>query len=150
MPKTISILTPGSTAEFDEAEGVLRVYPNGTGEAPVVLSVPALLRELPRELLEGALADAEKHLGPWEELPRGPLGTRTEVRYPVLSDRFWELDGSRWWAVAIHPCCSGEKRHFTWMLSDPPLGRRSGSEKTREEARAAAEGALREAGWTFS
>ena len=120
MPTTISVLTPGSAAEFDEAEGVLRIYPNGTGEVPVVLSVPALLRELPWGLLEAALAveaspEDLKQLGPWVALPRsGSVGPDpTEVRYPVLSDQVWELDGSRWWAAGIFPCCSGEKRHYT-------------------------------------
>lgn len=94
-----------------------------------------------------------KKLGPWTTDPGG------EVRFADPHDgRTWDLDGSPRWIAEVHSCCGAplkepETLHFVWGLGDKdpghwPEGRRpGGSEKTREEAKAKADTALKERGW---
>lgn len=92
-----------------------------------------------------------KKLGPWVTLGSDGDPDPSEVRYPDPHDgRVWSLDGSAMWVVSLGPCCQGENRHYPWQLTDRPEGsanRIGGNAKTREEARQAADEALRAAGW---
>jgi hypothetical protein len=91
-----------------------------------------------------------KKLGPWiihERYDTGD-GDPPEIRFADPHDgRVWDLDQSPKWVVLLSGCCTGERRHYTWVLSDGVMRSRSGSEKTREEAREKAHEALRRGGW---
>lgn len=76
-------------------------------------------------------------LGPWhvpEEYAKDE--DPPEVRFKEPHDgRVWGLDGTPKWLAAIHPCCSGDKRHYTWMVTVEPETV-YGNAQTREAARA--------------
>lgn len=86
-------------------------------------------------------------LGPWH-VPEDLLEEDPpEVRFKDPHDgRVWGLDGSPMWFAMISPCCTGEKRHYTWAVTVEPEVV-YGNAKTREAARAEVDAFLAERGW---
>ncbi len=87
-----------------------------------------------------------KTLGPWAKVQDGGVA-EARWEYPPNTD----LGLSCLWVVIVEPCCEGANEHFVWLVGelDRSVGEASGSAKTLEDARQAADGACRALGWTL-